>query len=175
MNQKTLTYIILICLIFISLGIGMYFFNIREGIAASLDNKGIGVNIGDRLRDDAGNLVYGSTGNNFIIKHLTSKGVVDKVDPDIKLDNHGFAIKNSNGKFIYNPAMYLLDEDGKIKKDSTGNPIPNPDYKDSSSDNPVYKNNNLDVIVDEGNSNYLVRMNKKKVMRISIQVVMKLR
>jgi len=145
MNQKTMTYVILICMIFISLGIGMYFFNIREGAAASLDNKGTGVNVGDKLRDDAGNLVFGSTGNNFIIKHLTSQGIVDKVDPDIKLDNHGFAIKNANGKFIYNPAMYLLDEDGKIKKDSTGNPIPNPDYKESSDDKNKYNSDNVNL------------------------------
>jgi len=36
-------------MIIISLGIGMYFFTIREGAAGSLDNKGIGVNVGNKL------------------------------------------------------------------------------------------------------------------------------
>lgn len=122
MNQKTMTYIILLCMIIISLGIGMYFFTIREGAAGSLDNKGIGVNVGNKLKDENGDLVVDSMGNNFIIKHLTSRGIVDKVDPDIQLNRNGFAIKNANG-----------------------NPIPIQNNASTEGDDNRYNKDNVDV------------------------------
>lgn len=147
MNQKTITYMMLLCMIFISLGIGIYIFNINEG----LENKGKLVNVGDYLRDENGNLVVDNTGNFIVIKSLTDKGIVREVSPNIKLDANGYAIKDANGKVIMNDnpgiferqygnaitdsagnTQYLKDNNGNFIKDEKGNFIVDTQYHDSA-------------------------------------------
>lgn len=150
MNQKTMTYVILICMIFISLGIGMYVFNIQEGATGTITNSGTSVNVGNYLRGEDGNLVVDNTGNNIVIKSLTDKGVVREVSPNIKLNENGFAVKDDNGKVIMNESAgifetkygteltdsagnkeYLKDTTGSAIKDEKGNFIIDTQYHDS--------------------------------------------
>jgi hypothetical protein len=131
MNQKTMTYVILICMIFISLGIGMYWFNIQEGATGGKTNSGVSVNVGESLRDDAGHLVLDTNGRPIKIIHLNSKGIVDKCDPDIKLDENGYAIRDKSGlpskdgtlgNVIMNDKPGIFDTTyGTANKDSAGN------------------------------------------------------
>lgn len=151
MNQKTITYMMLICIIFISLGIGMYVFNIQEGATAAITNSGKNVNVGDYLRGEDGNLVVDNAGNNIVIKSLTNKGVVHEVSPNIKLNENGFAVKDDNGKVIMNESIgifdtnygteltdangnkqYLKDSAGNAIKDKKGNFVVDTQYHDSS-------------------------------------------
>ena len=160
MNQKTMTYVILICMIFISLGIGMHFFNIREGAAGSITNSGKDVKVGENLRDDAGHLVLDTNGRPIKIIHLNSKGIVDKCDPDIKLDKNGYAIRDTSGipskegtlgnvimndkpgifdttygtelKDAAGNTKYLTDSAGNKIKDEKGNFVVDTQYHDSA-------------------------------------------
>lgn len=150
MNQKTMTYVILLCMIFISLGIGMYIFNNREGATGLMTNSGKDVNVGDYLRGEDGNLVVDNTGNKIVIKSLTDKGVVREVSPNIKLNENGFAVKDDKGKVMMNDSagifdtkygteltdsagnkQYLKDNTGNAIKDAKGNFIIDTQYHDS--------------------------------------------
>jgi len=131
MNQKIITYVILLCMIFISLGIGIYIFNIQEGAAGSITNSGKDVKVGESLRDENGDLVLDENGRPIKIIHLNNKGIVDKCDPDIKLDNNGYAIRDTSGipskdgtlgNVIMNDKPGIFDTTyGTANKDAAGN------------------------------------------------------
>jgi hypothetical protein len=137
-------------MIFISLGIGMYIFNNREGATGLMTNSGKDVNVGDYLRGEDGNLVVDNTGNKIVIKSLTDKGVVREVSPNIKLNENGFAVKDDKGKVMMNDSagifdtkygteltdsagnkQYLKDNTGNAIKDAKGNFIIDTQYHDS--------------------------------------------
>ena len=121
MNEKIIKYIILISIIFISLGIGIYLFNIKEGADyQNIDN--VNQKVDEYLRDAIGNLEVDNTGNMITIKKLNSHGIVETVQPDIKLDIHGYAVKDADNKVIVNTPNSIFqtsnDKDPKTKYNS---------------------------------------------------------
>jgi hypothetical protein len=140
MNKTTIRYIILISMIFISLGIGMYLLNNNNISKEGLDelNK---QKIGELLIDRKGSQVkYKDRASTVTpeVSSINNEGIVSGVIPNIKLDTNGFALYN------YNNDTYLdnnLQTKGEILLDPYGKEV-----RDK------YKNNNfiVDTINNEG-------------------------
>jgi len=120
MNKTIITYIILISMIFISLGIGMYIFtndNLKEGLNEINKQK-----IGDILLDQKGKTVQykdGSSADNIIVTSVDGDGTVNGVKPNIALDSNGFPLYDYNSntylnKNKQNKGDSLIDGYGKI-------------------------------------------------------------
>lgn len=140
MNKKNI--IILLSILFISLAIGLYVIGFKESLENQ--NKGTDVNVGEYLRGKDGNIVYGNNGP-VTIKKLNSRGIVEKAEPDIQIDADGYPILNSKKQVQYNAEIYLLDEDGQIQLDSSGNPKYNPSYNAAAASIAKYNSDNVDV------------------------------
>jgi len=104
MNKITIIYIILISMIFISLGVGMFIFNNNNISKEGLDqlNK---QNIGDLLKDRNGSQVKYKDRASIVIPQVSmvdNKGIVSRVIPNIALDANGFALYNNEDNTYLN-------------------------------------------------------------------------
>jgi len=116
MNKTTLTYIILLSMIFISLGIGMYIFDMnttKEGLNGINKQK-----IGDLLMDEHGNQVRFKEYNSIVIPQVSavnSSSVVTAVTPNIALDSNGYPLYDSNNNTYLNNNIQNI---GDLLKDA---------------------------------------------------------
>jgi hypothetical protein len=108
MNQKMMMYVILISIIFVSLGIGMFILNIKEGLTDSSS----GLQVGDVFTEITTKNVTDKNENPIMIAEVNDKGIVTETKPNIKIDN-GNAIIDSNGYVI-------LSSDNETKSGNVG-------------------------------------------------------
>uniref|UniRef100_A0A6C0DBZ9 Uncharacterized protein n=1 Tax=viral metagenome TaxID=1070528 RepID=A0A6C0DBZ9_9ZZZZ len=97
----------------------------------NINTEGIHVN-GNYLVDTNNYPIYDSTGNKVYSDEIDKIGIVTKCIPDIQLDSNGYAKKSANNKLIYNPGMYVLNENGEIVLDQNGNKIINTQYNSNN-------------------------------------------
>lgn len=101
-----------------------------------INTEGIKVE-GNYLVDADNYLIYDSTGNKVLSNEIDKIGIVTNCAPDIQLDSNGYAKKSANNKLIYNPGMYVLNENGEIVLDQYGNKIINTQYNSSNQNNSI--------------------------------------
>lgn len=119
MNKITITYIILISMIFISLGIGIFIMN-KNIEELDQNNK---QNVGDLLLDKNGRRVqykYGTTVDTPIVKAVDNNNVVTLVSPNIALDSNGYPLYDYNNNTYLNNNIQSI---GDSLKDGYGNII----------------------------------------------------
>jgi len=97
----------------------------------------IGIKIDGNYLVDADNyIIYDSTGNMVYSDEIGKIGIVTNCTPDIQLDSNGYSKKSANNKLLYNPGMYVLNENGEIVLDQNGNKIINTQYNSNNPSNP---------------------------------------
>lgn len=120
----------------------------------NINTDGIKIN-GNYLVDTNNYQIYDSTGNKVYSTELGKVGIVTKCSPDIQLDSNGYAKKSANNKLIYNPGMYVLNENGEIVLDQNGNKIINTQFNSNNSNNSIIANSTPDLTrYDKNPDNY---------------------
>ena len=110
----------------------------------NINKEGIKID-GNYLVDTNNYPIYDSTGNKVYSSELDKIGIVTSCAPDIQLDSNGYAKKSANNKLIYNPGMYVLNENGEIVLDQNGNKIINTQFNSNNSNNSIIANSTPDI------------------------------